>query len=298
MTQEGQMSRRRLTYMITMGIKQFRDPYYQGFAAQLAFYFLLAVVPTVMIISQIIASMEIISMDRLVQIIDNYLGQNIPDALLGLLKTKSATTSNIIFIVVALWAASRAQFSMIRITNYTMTDGKTTGAGYFRERLRSIVTMLFTVLIIIVTLIVLIFGPQLLMLIGYIFGNAADVTEAIAKVWIYLRWAVAFILFLLVIGANYYMLPTQKVPFKTVIPGSIFASVGLVLISVLYARYATSVANYDIIYGSLASIAMLMIWFYFVAWVLCLGVLFNKVWDKTKNIKEEDPDDIDRYEIQ
>ena len=87
-------------------------------------------------------------------------------------------------------------------------------------------------------------------------------------------------------------------PFKTVIPGSIFASVGLVLISVLYARYATSVANYDIIYGSLASIAMLMIWFYFVAWVLCLGVLFNKVWDKTKNIKEEDPDDIDRYEIQ
>ena len=60
------MSRRRLTYMITMGIKQFRDPYYQGFAAQLAFYFLLAVVPTVMIISQIIANMEIISMDRIV----------------------------------------------------------------------------------------------------------------------------------------------------------------------------------------------------------------------------------------
>lgn len=292
------MSRKRLTYMITMGIKQFRDPYYQGFAAQLAFYFLLAVVPIVMIISQIIASMDIVSMDRIVRIIDNYLGQNIPDALIGLLKTKTQTTSNIVFIVVALWAASRAQFSMIRITNYTMTDGKTTGAGYFRERLRSVVTMLFTVLIIIVTLIVLIFGPQLIKLIAMVFGDSTVANEAVAQVWYYARWAVAFILFLLVIGANYYMLPTTRIPFKKVIPGSIFASVGLVIISVLYAKYATNVANYDLIYGSLASVAMLMIWFYFVAWVLCLGVLFNKVWDETKNIAEEDPDDIDRYEIQ
>ena len=292
------MSRKRLTYMITMGIKQFRDPYYQGFAAQLAFYFLLAVVPIVMIISQIIASMDIVSMDRIVRIIDNYLGQNIPDALIGLLKTKTQTTSNIVFIVVALWAASRAQFSMIRITNYTMTDGKTTGAGYFRERLRSVVTMLFTVLIMIVTLIVLIFGPQLIKLIAMVFGDSTVANEAVAQVWYYARWAVAFILFLLVIGANYYMLPTTRIPFKKVIPGSIFASVGLVIISVLYAKYATNVANYDLIYGSLASVAMLMIWFYFVAWVLCLGVLFNKVWDETKNIAEEDPDDIDRYEIQ
>ena len=292
------MSRRRLTYMITMGIKQFRDPYYQGFAAQLAFYFLLAVVPLAMIISQIVASMEIISMDRIVQLIDNYLGQNLPDALMGLLKTKSTLTPNIIFIIVALWAASRAQFSMIRITNYTMTDGKTTGAGYFRERFRSVVTMLFTVLTIVVTLIVLIFGPQLFKLIGLVFGDAVTVDAAVAQIWFYVRWIVAFILFLLVIGANYYMLPTKKIPFKRVIPGSIFASIGLVLISVLYARYATAVANYDIIYGSLASIAMLMIWFYFVAWVLCLGVLFNKVWEDTRNLADEDPDDIDRYEIQ
>ena len=292
------MSKKRLTYMITMGIKQFRDPYYQGFAAQLAFYFLLAVVPMAMIISQIVASMDLLSMDKIVKLIDNYLGQNLPEALLGLLKTKPQTTSNIIFIIVALWAASRAQFSMIRITNYTMTDGKTTGAGYFKERLRSVVTMIFTVITIIITLITLVFGPQLMKLIALLLGDSDMVNSVITQIWTYGRWVFAFLLFLLVLGANYYMLPTEKVYYKKVIPGSIFASFGLVIITVLYARYATSVANYDIIYGSLASVAMLMIWFYFVAWVLCLGVLFNKLWEDTKDIGDEDPDDIDSYDIQ
>ena len=39
----------RAVKMILLGIKQFRDPYYQGFAAQMSFYILLSLVPTVIV---------------------------------------------------------------------------------------------------------------------------------------------------------------------------------------------------------------------------------------------------------
>ena len=40
--------------MIILGIKQFSDPYYQGFAAQIAFFIMLSLVPTIIVISQLL----------------------------------------------------------------------------------------------------------------------------------------------------------------------------------------------------------------------------------------------------
>ena len=45
-------------------------------------------------------------------------------------------------------------------------------------------------------------------------------------------------------------------------------------------------ANYDILYGTLSSIVALLFWFYFLAWVLCLGILINKVLDDTSDFSK------------
>ena len=51
----------------------------------------------------------------------------------------------------------------------------------------------------------------------------------------------------------------------------------------LFSLYLESIANYDIIYGSLASIVALLFWLYLIGWVLGLGIIFNKAWADTKN---------------
>ena len=83
------------------------------------------------------------------------------------------------------------------------------------------------------------------------------------------------------VSYNYYILPTEKLPFRKMLPGSLFASIGMLLVTVCYSKYANSLADYDILYGALSSIVAILFWFYLLIWVLFLGVLFIKVLDDT-----------------
>ena len=53
----------RFRKMVLLGIKQFGDPYYQGFAAQIAFYIMLSVVPTIVVMTQLLGVINISTME-------------------------------------------------------------------------------------------------------------------------------------------------------------------------------------------------------------------------------------------
>lgn len=270
--------RQRVLQMIFLGIKQFRDPYYQGFAAQISFYLLLSIVPIFLLLTQILGYFKL-SVGDLVQWISVYTGKEVSGMLESLTAFSSAGAGNVVFLIVALWAASRAQFAIMRITNYTFTDGKNTGKGYLWERIRAMRTMVVTLFTIAFALVILGYGELLLQtLVGIL---KLDVDKYINNIWMYLRWFLGLALYFLMVSYNYYILPTNKVPFRKILPGSIFASGGMLIVTLVYAKYTTSIANYDIIYGALSSIVAVLFWFYFLAWVMCLGILVNKVWSDT-----------------
>ena len=272
--------------MVFLGIKRFRDPYYQGFAAQISFYLLLSIVPVLLILTQILGYFNM-SVEDVVQWLSAYTGNEISSALHRLIEFSPAGAGNIVFLVVALWAASRAQFAIMRITNYTFTDGQTTGRGYWRERFRAVRTMIVTLFTIAFALVILGYGDLLLRAVVRLLSLDAD--KYINNIWMYLRWILGLALYFLMVSYNYYILPTNRVPFRKILPGSIFASGGMLIVTLIYARYTTGVANYDIIYGALSSIVAILFWFYFLAWVLCLGILVNKVWDDTEEFSKRKP---------
>ena len=45
--------------MFTLGLKQYMDPYYQGIAAQVAFFFILSIVPTLLLLTQLLGLLDI-----------------------------------------------------------------------------------------------------------------------------------------------------------------------------------------------------------------------------------------------
>ena len=264
--------------MFIMGFRQLQDPYYQGFAAQVSFYFVLSIVPIIILIVQILGLFNI-SMGAALSLLYEYTGQQVSGLMSNLFRFSSLGFGNIIYIIIALWAGSRASFALTRIANYTLTEGNSTGKNYFIERVRAIGTLFITITTIVISIVILVYGKLILSGILSLVGRDPD--QYVDSIWFWLRWPLGFILYFGMISLNFYLLPTKKKPYRQVIPGPIFAAIGMLIVTVGYSIYASSLASYDLVYGALSSVVALLMWFFFLAWVLLLGVLCNKVWEDT-----------------
>ncbi len=278
--------KQRFLQMIFLGIRQFRDPYYQGFAAQISFYLLLSIVPIFLLLTQVLGYFDL-SLETLMDWIEEYTGAEVTGMLNSVFEFSSVGAGNIIFIIVALWAASRAQFAIMRISNYTYATSKPADGGkitdYFIERFRAMWTMGITLITLVFAILILAYGELILQWALDLFHVNFDF------IWIlvsYVRWLPGLALYFLMVTYIYYIMPSERIKFRRILPGSLFASVGMLLVTWIYAKYISTFANYDVIYGTLSSIVAILFWFYFLAWVLCLGILFNKVWNDTSSFSK------------
>ncbi|XVG95439.1 YihY/virulence factor BrkB family protein [Eubacteriales bacterium KG127] len=253
------------------------SPYYQGFPAQMAFYMLLSLVPMVIVLSQVLGIFDI-SINYMYHLIENYISGDIGDTMASLFNYKPSSANNLVLTITAAWAASKVMIPMHRLSNYTYSDGKYTSKGVIKEKIKSIIMVIIMVATLVFTLVVLVYGKIIVnATIGYVYDN-----KTVDVLWTYLRWPVNIILYFMIVSINYYIMPSKKIKFREVIPGSIFCAIGMMLATIGFSIYASQIANYDIIYGSLSSIVAMMFWLFLLAQILCLGVIFNKAWADSK----------------
>ncbi|MCI5698181.1 MAG: YihY/virulence factor BrkB family protein [Clostridiales bacterium] len=253
------------------------EPYYQGFPAQMAFYMLLSIVPMVIVLSQVLGLFDI-SVRYLYYIVDRYVSEDISSVIDSLFNYKPTGVNNIILTVTAAWAASKVMVPMHRLSNYTYTDGEYTRRGLIKEKIKSIIMVMIMVATLVFTLVVLVYGK---LIMNVTIGALSD-NRVVDILWTYLRWPLNILLYFMIVSINYYFMPSKKMKFSEIFPGSIFCSLGMMLATIGFSIYVSQIANYDIIYGSLASIVAVMFWLFIMAQILCLGVIFNKAWADTK----------------
>jgi membrane protein len=117
---------------------------------------------------------------------------------------------------------------------------------------------------------VLVSGSWLMQILETHFGFGEILT-----VWTWIRFV---ILFLLLFGVIYsiYMISAPKETKRTHrLPGSFIATVVLVVASIIYSRMISASLRYALLYGSLASFIILMIWLYTCSIILIMGNVFN-----------------------
>ena len=264
-----------------MIIKRMADPYFQGVAAELAFFFLLSMVPIAIILGELMGVFSI-SMGVIRDLLSQYVS---PDIYANLSQYLTYTPSGAIsaaFIVFALWAASKAQYSMMRISNYSFTGHPSGGRSWLRERIRAIKTILITLFTLAFSLLIMVYGEILIDLFTAYVNQFLNLNFTFDGIWFVLRWPMAMALYFLMISYNYYVLPSERIRFRKILPGSIVASTGMLLATWIYSYYAAVFADYDLLYGSLAAIVALLFWFYILGYILVIGIQVNVVWEETK----------------
>ncbi len=85
----------------------------------------------------------------------------------------------------------------------------------------------------------------------------------------------AFLLLLAVFLLLYKYIPNVKTHWRYVWPGALLAAILFEVARTLFILYLGKYANYQLIYGSIASIIILLVWIYYSAFIMILGAEFT-----------------------
>ena len=269
---------KRRKFLVT-GLKTFQrlqDPYYQGKAAELGFYFIIAIVPVMTLLLQVVNRLDVakIAYDRFLEAYGHHaVVNNIVSAFTG----AHSGSISIVFLLVTLWSASKLEFSLIRMSNYTYHIVDENGfIGYFKARFRAIVTLTMLLVILIMSLVALVYGNMLIDMVSDVLGSFDFFwTRLLGSM---LRWPLALFLYWLFLAINYMMTPNETLRLKEVLPGSLFAAAGILVATIAYYIYFRFFSHLNLVYGSLAAIIALLLWFYWLGYILVVGTVVNASW--------------------
>lgn len=236
---------------------------------QLAFFLVLAIIPTITIISYGASTLNL-SMDFLYDFMEKAFSPEIAQLLLGS-ATGSAGLKLTMAILICYYLASNGTNSVIVTSNtiYGIKNG-----NWFKRRLKAIAMAIIFVLLIVFMLIFPIFGNLIIDLIESVNLNA-DVTRGMVAVFNYLQSPIMWIFLFILIKIIYIMAPDRKIIAHNANYGAIFTTFTWIVTTYIYSFYINNIANYSAFYGNLTTLCVLMIWFYLISYFFVLGMSLN-----------------------
>lgn len=250
-------------------IKVLKRPEMAILPGQLAFFFVLAIVPTITLISYG-ASLLNLSTDVIYDFLANAFSEDIAAMLLNVPESASGI-GLVITMIVGYYTASNGPASIIITSNAIYGEKQT---GFFKRRLKSIIMTIFLVLLFIFMLIVPVFGDKIIELFEYVDLNSS-ITDKVTTIIRLLQGPVTWLIMYFFIKILYTIAPNKRIKSKNVGYGAIFTSISWIIITYGYSFYINNIAYYSTFYGSLANIVMLMIWIYILAYVFTIGMALN-----------------------
>lgn len=162
---------------------------------------------------------------------------------------------------------------------YSAVDGR----SFVVRKLISMFYTLILAVLIVVMIVVLIFGSN----IGEYVINLLVPNDAwyYGPIWELLRLTMPIIGLLVGLYIIYKFIPRRHLRYKNVWPGTIFASVGWYVFSVLFSVYVNHFSRYNQMYGSIGGMFILLIWLYTSGMLLLMGAEINALLQDTIKIR-------------
>ncbi len=247
-----------------------KNPTVRILPGQIAFFLILSIFPLLMMIG-CVASLFDISIATLIDTLEKSLPKELAEVLVGYISGKSFDTSIGISMLMGFILASNGSHAIILASNalYEFPED-----DFVKRRVKAVFLIAILVVLFAFIIVVLAYGNVIAKFIIDLF-DLSSLATSVYTAFSILKWPVAMFFIYWTIKLVYVIAPDWQILSKNTTKGALFATTGWIIATAVFSYYVSHFANYDIFYGSLSSIVILMIWVYVISYILVLGIAIN-----------------------
>lgn len=253
-------------------------------SAALAYYLVFSIFPSILFLYSVIGFLDIdwiVFLESIKGFLPNDVFEVLSESILYV-----APKNDIMFLFTGLFTSLYSSYKAVKCIRrgLNLAYGTSKHRSGLQEFMRS---MLFTVLVYVSILIDLIIVPMLSGVIELFSSNFSSSKFSIVF-WNVTKNILSIVPVLLCLLFLYYLSPKKKIPFIIVLPGALFATVGISVLSSVLGFFTINAVKYSSTYGSLATVIVFILWLYFVSLIILIGgeisaeILYNSKYESNE----------------
>ncbi len=242
-------------------------------SAGVAFYFFLAIFPTIVAavsiytlvldpsrIEQQVSHLQLFLPEQSFNMLNNFLDPILEQS------NHEIGWGLIISVLISIWSSNKGTSALFQGINiaYDESDNR----NFFKKNLLTLLFTLGGVVLGFISLLIVIFFPLLIKDLGL----APEIEHVLG--WI--RWVILGVFLILALSMVYKIAPNRRNPrFMWVSWGAILGTIIWLGGSMAFSWYVGNFGSYDDLYGSFAAVAILMLWLFLTAFIVLMGAEIN-----------------------
>ncbi|MCH2101944.1 MAG: YihY/virulence factor BrkB family protein [Planctomycetes bacterium] len=266
-----------LTRWLTQSIRNFISRFFHamreedlgGIAAQMTYYFMLALFPTLILMVWVLDLLPLSgdmakAVGRSFHGVSKELGVLI-ERYVEEFALRRPSGSLLLWAFAALWAASRGIEGARKGLDRVFRPER--HRNFAKLKVVDLLITLFAILFVGLAQLLLLGGQQL----AKFFVGLIGLEDGAAATWPFFRWPIAIIFLLIGVVMAYRYLPSRRLPYRYLFYGAVPTVLGWLALGTGFRQWLRSLGNFDRIYGSLASFFLLMFFLWLVSMCLLIG---------------------------
>ena len=269
----------RKLYLIWLNFsRQMKKQNISAYAASIAFFFFLSIVPMLMMLCAIIPYTPVTE-ENLVQAVTDVVPDMVDAMVVSLISDVYDRSGGItsIAIIATIWSAAKGVMALM--TGLNAVNGVEEKRNYFVIRVIACFYTIVMLLIVILSLVINVFGNQLVSIALYRLPQLERIVDFCMNFRFLVVWVVMTVLF----AAIYAYVPNKKLKFREQIPGATFSAVVWSVFSWGFSIYVTYGNSYGV-YGSLSIIIIVLLWMYFCMYIIMIGAYLNRYFNPVNKV--------------
>ena len=236
-------------------------------SAALTYYLLFAIFPLLIFVSTLLGVLEL-DIASITAVLAPILPSDVVDIIRTYLEYVAANQSRQLLwfsLVFSIWFPMRSTGCLMH--SLRKAFGRSAPENILLGQLHTLLFTIWMIFVIGLTLALVVVGRRAL----YFLSGFLPLSETFISVWGYLRFIILGLVMAISLGILYQLALGQRRPLREVLPGVGSSLAAWLLLSMAFSYYVENMARYAQLYGSIATIVVVLLWLYMSGQVLILG---------------------------